>query len=435
MNSSLVVANITTLVTLKPLTRAPTTARITEGDLGALRVNGSSSARSWLVIRDGKVAATGTGQLPGDAAGLPTLDARGGLVLPGLVDAHTHLVYAGSRANEFAARLAGKSYQEIAAGGGGIQASVGATRHASDDELARLVATRLDAMLARGTTTVETKTGYALSVEEELRQLRVCRRIASDRDRVLGQTLHITCLGPHAIPPEFSGRPGGAREFADILTNQLLPTVIRDKLADSVDAFVERGWFEPEDVRGWFQSAIKGGLNARVHADEFADSGAAAFAGEISALSADHCQQASAQGIAAMARASTVAMLLPGTSLYSKIPYADARRFIAAGCQVGLATDHNPGSSIVDNLPLLVTVGALHCGLTPAEAIAAVTFVPARSLGLADRKGHLAEGADADFAIWPMPSTEDFVADLGRTLPTHVAVRGKIVAGTKQGDL
>jgi imidazolonepropionase len=197
-----------------------------------------------------------------------------------------------------------------------------------------------------------------------------------------------------------------------------------ENLADCVDAFIENGYFTADDCKGYLDAAQKLGLNIRLHADEFSDSSAAECAAKYCALSADHLQHASEKGIKAMAGAGVVALLLPGTSLYTSIPYTDSRPFKAAGCPVGLATDFNPGSCPIDNLRLILTIGALHCKLTMAEAIASVTWVPARSLRLEDSKGALTVGRDADILVMPLASCEEFVADLGRTKPRAVFTRG-----------
>ena len=405
---SILIHNIGELVTLEPMTHLKAADPLQASHCGILR-------KSWILVEQGKVVGLGTGTAPQHTH---PIDAQGGLVLPGLIDPHTHPIFAGSRAGEFCQRLAGKTYQEIAANGGGIASTVRATRAASDTVLADLVDARLKRFLRNGVTTVEVKTGYGLSVSEELRHLKI---LQAARKRT-PQTLHITSLAPHAIPEGYAS----AKAWCDEAARDVLPTVAREGLADSVDAFVEKGWFLPEDTRAWFTKAKQCGLHIRMHADEFADSGAAAFAAEMGALSADHAQHASTTGIKAMAAAGVVATLLPGTSLYSKIPWADARKFIAAGCRVALATDFNPGSCLIDNLGLIVTIGALHCGLTPTEAIAAVTWHGALALGLQDRKGALTPGRDADLVLFPHQTADEFVADLGRTPPSKVIVGGKI---------
>jgi imidazolonepropionase len=411
--TALLIQNIGQLVTLAPMTRLKASDRLEPTHCGILK-------HAWLLVEQGRIARVGEGSPPPDLqkSNIPIVDAEGGLVLPGLIDSHTHPIFAGSRAQEFCQRLAGKTYQEIASSGGGIASTVRATRAASDETLGQLVDARLKTFLGRGVTTVEVKTGYGLSVTEEIRHLRVLKAARSRTQ----QTLHVTSLAPHAIPEGAAS----AKAWCDEAARSVLPVIAAENLADSVDAFVERGWFLPEDTKAWFTRSKEVGLKIRMHADEFADSGAAAFAAEMGALSADHCQHASDEGIKAMATAGVVATLLPGTSLYSRIPWADARRFTRAGCRVALATDFNPGSCLIDNLGLIVTIGALHCGLTPTEALAAVTWHGAIALGLQEAKGALTPGRDADLVIFPFTSVDEFVADLGRTGPTHVVAMGNL---------
>lgn len=407
--SSVVVENIGELVTLAPAAKAKKFVGIKDVDLGRIK-------NAWLAVREGKVAAFGEGKVDAAHANLKKVDARGGLVMPGFVDAHTHPIFAGSRAHEFARRLNGETYQQIAASGGGIKYTVSQSRLASDAELSALTEKRLGNFLRHGTTTVECKTGYGLSADQELRMLRVLK----DVRKKTNQTLSITCLALHALPPEFPS----ARAFADAMTKDLLPTVASEMLADAVDAFVEKGYFAAADCDEYFAAAKKLGLNVRVHADEFTDSGSAAAAARWGALSADHLEYASDAGIKAMAQAGTVAIALPGTSVYCALPYTNARRFIDAGCPVALATDFNPGSCTIDNINLVATLGAVHCKLTVAEAVAAVTYVAARSLRLEAHKGALSIGHDADFSIFDLPNVDEWIAAAGKLDPWSVVIRG-----------
>jgi imidazolonepropionase len=317
--------------------------------------------------------------------------------------------------------LDGETYQSIAAAGGGIKYTVRQTRAASDAMLAEFCRERMRHFLAHGVTTVEGKSGYGLSVDDELRLLRIMRVVADETP----VTLVRTCLALHAVMPEYSS----TEAYVDLVIRELLPRVANEGLAEYVDAFVERGYFSVAQTQPYIEAAKRLGLKVRVHADEFADGGAALAAAEWGAYSADHVEHASDVGIAAMARNKTVAILLPGTSLYTAIPYARAERFRKAGCGIALATDFNPGSCQVDNLNFIATIGALHCGLRAAETIAAVTYVPAVSLGLGNRKGALANGHEADFSIYPMAQMEDWLADLGRRRPTRVFVGGQQVSG------
>ncbi len=411
--SHLVLENIGELITLAPCVANKKFVRITDADLGKLN-------NAWLAVRDGKVAGFGNGHPDKAFADLKRLDARGGLVIPGFVDAHTHPIFAGSRAHEFVRRLNGETYQQIAAGGGGIKYTVAQSRAASDEQLLSLTLRRLQKFLVHGTTTVEVKTGYGLNVEQELRMLRVLQKARAKT----AQHLSITCLALHAVPSEYSG----AKAFAEVMTKELLPTIANEQLADAVDAFVEEGYFSAADCDAYFTNAKQLGLMTRVHADEFVDSGAAAAAARWQAVAADHLEHASDAGIKAMAAAGTVAVLLPGTSLYCGLPYTRARRFIDAGCPVALATDFNPGSCTFDNINLIATIGAIHCQMNAAEALAAVTYVAARSLRLEQRKGALAAGHDADFNIFDLPNAAEWLAAAGKSDPMDVYIQGNKVS-------
>lgn len=404
----LLLVNISELVTLGPLARSFAKQLNTE-DLGILR-------DAWLCIEDGKVSAYGTGRVPETLGQADTvIDAKGMLVMPGLVDAHTHPIFFGDRSDEFAQRLNGKTYTEIADLGGGILASISKTEQASDADLLHVLEQRLQSFLAFGVTTAECKSGYAQNAREEIRHLRLLSEYAGRSQ----MTLLRTCLALHATP---KGRK--TEDYVDEMTREVLPLLAREKLADFVDAFIEAGYFSVAQVERYMRTAKNLGLGIRIHADEFSDAGAAEAAAAWGALSADHLQHASDAGIAAMAAKGVVATLLPGTSLYTKIPFAAAQRFIKAGCRVAIASDYNPGSCYLPNLPMLVSVGAVHCGLNVAQAFAAVTLVAAWSLGL-KTKGALAEGYDADFMIHSAGNLAAWFADMGQTKPLQVWIKGK----------
>lgn len=409
MNDAFVVSNIGELVTMAPLAKERRATGIRAADLGVL------SGPAWLAVEHGKVTGYGQG-VPPVTKGTRHVDVQSGLVMPGLVDAHTHPVFAGSRAKEFARRLDGATYQEIAQEGGGIRYTMTATRTASDAGLRALLDARLARFLTLGVTTVEAKTGYGLSVAEELRLLKVLN--AAKKSAPLH--VSVTCLALHAASPE---HPDLA-SYIRACTTELLPEIARAKLADAVDAFIEAGYFSVADAAPYVLRAKELGLAVRLHADEFTDAGGASAAAEWGALSADHLQFASAKGVERMATAGVTAVLLPGTSLYTKIPFADAKRFTRSGCAVALATDYNPGSCLADNLAMIATVGAVQCGLTGPEAIAAVTYSAAKSLGLETQKGALAVGHDADFLVSPLANMQEWIADLGRTPPREVWTRG-----------
>lgn len=407
------ISNISELITMEPLVNEQRFTQIKNSDLGILK-------NAWLLIEDGKVSNYGTmDQLPNISC--EQVDANHCLVMPGLIDSHTHPVFAGSRHNEFAMRLDGKSYQDIAAMGGGISSTVSFTKNATNQELKSLVSERLNTFLAKGVTTVEVKSGYGLTPTEEIRALSILKELNSS----CPQELVSTCLALHALPKEFKEN----KIFIDQTIMELLPEVSNNHLAEYVDAFIETGYFSVEECEPYIQKAQELGLGVRIHADEFSDAGAAKAAAKWNAASADHLQCASQEGLAAMGEANVVATLLPGTSLYTNIPYTKAKPFIEAGCPIALATDYNPGSCLVDNLPMIATLGALHCGLSTAQAIAAVTFVPALSLNRSHFKGALAVGFDADFIIFKGQEATEWLADMGRTLPHSVWIRGEKVVG------
>ena len=411
---SFVITGLSEAITLSPLAQDHRFTNIAPSDLGRVK-------NAWIAVEGGKISAVGSGNIDPKFASSKQVRADGCVALPGLIDAHTHPVFAGIRAKEFCMRLDGSTYQDIANAGGGIQSSVTNTTNASDKQLVGLIHERLNVFAAHGVTTVEMKSGYGLSVAEELRHLRLIKKAAQDA----AQTISATCLALHAVP---KNQPSG-KAWAEVCANELLDIVKSESLANAVDAFIEAGYFSVADCEPYLDKAQKLGLSIRLHADEFSDAGAASCAARYQALSADHLQFASEQGIQEMAKAGVVALLLPGTSLYTSIPYTDSRPFKAAGCPVGLATDFNPGSCPVDNLRLVLTMGALHCRLSMAEAVAAVTWVPARSLRLEEQKGALTPGRDADILVMPLASCEEFVADLGRTKPRAVFARGRQIFG------
>ena len=359
------------------------------------------------------------------------LDARGGLVTPGLVDAHTHLLFAGTREPEWQMRARGAGYLEILAAGGGILSTVAATRAASDEELLAGGRARLAQMLANGTTTVEAKSGYALDVAGELRLLELTDRL----DHEGPMDMVPTFLGAHAVPAEFRTRPDGTEAYVAHVIGEQLPAVAAQGIALSCDVFCEKGVFDDRQSRRILAAASEAGLDVRLHADELAPSGGAELAAELGCLSADHLAAPSEEGVAALVRAAeagrpVVATLLPATSWFlGKHHFAPARRFIDAGVPVALATDLNPGTSPTLSLPLVMSIACIEMGLTPAEALAAVTINAAGALGLAAEIGSIEPGKRADLVVWDVPAVEQLPYWLGASLVRTVVKRGRPVWG------
>ncbi|HSN89832.1 MAG TPA: imidazolonepropionase, partial [Anaeromyxobacteraceae bacterium] len=360
-----------------------------------------------LAVAGGRIAWLGReADLPAGAGSPAELEAGGGLVTPGLVDCHTHLVHAGHRAGEWARRLAGETYPAIARGGGGILATVRATRAADEASLLAASLPRLDALLADGVTTVEVKSGYGLEREAELRMLRAARALGRER-RVAVRT---SFLGAHAVPPEFAGR---ADAYLALLCDDVLPAARAEGLVDAVDAYLEPFAFSAEQVGRLFEAAARLGLPVRLHADQLGDRGGAALAARHRALSADHLEHVSPEGIAALARAGTVAVLLPGAFYFlreSTPPPVAALR--AAGVPMAVATDLNPGTSPLGSLLAAVNMACTLLGLGPAEALAGATREAARALGLPDR-GVLAPGLRADLALWAADHPVELASRIG----------------------
>ena len=409
-----VVRNIGELVTNQPLADGVFTDPSRLESLGSLK-------NAWLAFAEGKIKAFGQGTPPRKWDKGESIDARGGLVLPGLVDCHTHPIFGGDRATEFSRRLNGESYQSIAKQGGGILYSIKATREASDESLEFSTKAHLDQFLSHGVTTVEVKSGYGQTPTEELRMLKILQKLKTTS----AQTLSITCMGLHAVPHGYDSTEAYVKD----MTDHLLPTVAASKLADYVDAFVEDGYFSVEQAEPYMQKAKQLGLKLRIHADEFKESKAASAAARWGCVSADHLQQSSSQGQKEMARANTIAVVLPGTSLYTAIPFTDAKSLITSGCLVAIASDFNPGSCYISNLPMLASCAALHCKLNISQTIAGVTYIAAKALELDTRKGALAIGYDADFMLHDFPSKEHWLSSFGQEKPKLVYIAGKHVTG------
>jgi imidazolonepropionase len=374
-------------------------------------------------VGDGCVGWIGSmAALPSSTSAGHTVDASGALVTPGLVDCHTHLVFGGDRVAEFEARLSGASYEELARQGGGIAATVGATRAAGEDELVAAAVRRAEHLLGDGVTTVEVKSGYGLDLETERRMLAAARRVG-DELRVRVRT---TFLGAHTVPEEYQGRPDA---YIDLVCAEMVPAVAAAGLADAVDAFCERIAFSPEQVSRVFEAARGHGLPVKLHADQLSDGGGAALAAAFDALSADHLEHTSPAGVRALAAAGTVAVLLPGATHTlgerARPPVAELR---SAGVPIAVATDANPGTSPLLSLRLAANLACMLLGLTPAEALAGVTRNAARALGLAGTAGILAPGSAADLVVWDAGQPAELVYWVGGRLARTVIVAGEIIA-------
>lgn len=332
------------------------------------------------------------------------VDCAGGVLTPGFVDSHTHAIFGRARYEEQELRATGVPYLEIARRGGGIHASVRDLRQRSEDDLFALAEPRLRSLAAHGVTTVEVKSGYGLSLADELKSLRVVARLAA----ALPMRVRATWLGAHEIPLDFRDRMNGRREYLDLLIHEMLPVIARERLASYADVFCEPGVFTVDESREILTAARASGLQVKMHADELTAGGGAELAGSLGALSADHLAAVSEEGIAALASAGTVATLLPGTMLFlGKRDHAPARRMIEARVAVALATDFNPGTSPTTNFPLVLTLGVSQLHLSVGEAVIAGTVNGAGALGLADRVGQLAPGYSADLALWEVADVRE----------------------------
>lgn len=334
------------------------------------------------------------------------IDATGKTILPGFCDSHTHIVFAGSRSDEFARRLRGATYLEIAAEGGGILKTMRATRDASEDELFENGKRLALSAMSYGTTSIEIKSGYSLTLEGELKQLRAIKRLKEE----LPMNIRATFMGAHDFPPEYKDNH---QKYIDIIVNDMLPLIAEEELADYCDAFIDKGYYTNDEARQIFEAAKKLGLKIRTHSDEMADVGAAGFSAEIGAVSADHLLFASDESIAKMAKSGTIATMMPATAYFIRMPYAPARKIIDAGCITALATDCNPGSSFTENMQLVLSLAVINMGMTAEEALTAATLNGAKALNLEQQTGSLEIGKQADFLVANCPSYTDIFYHFG----------------------
>ena len=376
-----------------------------------------------VAVRDDRIAAVGpASEIERAFAGAAVVDCGGFVLTPGLVDSHTHAVFGRSRHEEQELRATGVGYMEIARRGGGIHASVRDVRARSEDELTDLARRRLMRIASYGTTTVEVKSGYGLSLEEELKLLRVIARLAEE----LPLRLVPTWLGAHEIPPEARATPAARDSHVAMLVNEMLPLVASQGLARFADVFCEPGVYTIEETRRILEAARAAGLLPKLHADELESSGAAELAASLGAVSADHLAAISERGVAALGAANTVATLLPGTMLFlGRTRQAPARALLDAGAAIALASDFNPGTSPTVNFPLILTLGVSQLHLSVAEAMLAATVNGAAALALADRVGQLAAGFSADLAIFEMDDLRELPYWYGDRRCRGTWVRGK----------
>jgi imidazolonepropionase len=384
--------------------------------------------RELDVVPDGAVVIDGerivwigpTAELPPLPPGAEALDVTDKVVLPGLVDSHTHLIFAGSREDEWEQRLQGRTYQEISARGGGIQSTVRQVRRASREELKALARPRLRRLLEFGVTTVEVKSGYGLTPADE----RKCLEAVADLNAEGPLELVPTFLGAHAVPPEYRDDRAG---YLRLLCEEMLPEVVRCGLAEFCDVFCEAGVFSPEESERVLTEARRLGLGLKLHADELTSLGGAELAARLGAASADHLLCVSDAGIDALAHSDTVATLLPGTAFFLGVDYAPARRLIERGAAVALASDCNPGTCPTENLPLVGAMACARMGLLPAEALNALTLNGAAALGRGSRLGSLAVGKQADLVVLSVPDYRHLFYHFGVNHVWRVVKRGRVV--------
>ena len=372
-----------------------------------------------IAARDGRIVFAGArADFPSAADAVERTDCEGRWITPGLIDCHTHLVYGGNRAHEFELRLKGASYEEIARAGGGIVSTVAATRHASEADLVASALPRLDALIGEGVTTIEIKSGYGLDTDTEMRQLKAARNLGRSRP----VTIRTSFLGAHALPPE----EGDKDRYIDLVCQKMLPAVAQTGLADAVDAFMEGIAFSRAQTARVFAAARARGLPVKLHADQLSNLGGAALAAEFSALSADHLEHTDEAGVAAMARAGTVAVLLPGAFYFIRETQKPPVELLRAhGVSMALATDCNPGSSPLTSLLLAMNMGATLFRMTVAECLLGVTREGARALGVLAETGTLEAGKWCDLAIWDIERPAELVYRIGFN-PLHKRVwRGR----------
>lgn len=374
---------------------------------------------AWLLIDGDKFHSFGPmAQLPSAGDGVERHDMGGAWILPAFCDSHTHIVYAGNRAGEFLDKINGLSYEEIARRGGGILNSADLLHATSEDDLFHQSMVRVNEMIGKGTGAMEIKSGYGLTLEDELKMLRVIRRIAD----AVPAMVRSTFLGAHAVGRAYRGRQS---EYVELICREMIPEVGRQKLADYVDVFCDEGFFTPAETERILDAAAKWGMKPKIHANELAVSGGVQVGVKCKAVSVDHLERTGAAEIEALAGSATIPTMLPGASFFLGMPYGDAKGMIAAGLPLALASDYNPGSSPSGDMRFVASLGCIKMKLTPSQALNAVTINGAAAMELADVTGSLTPGKRADFIVTePLPSLEYLLYAYTSPLCTRVWLRG-----------
>ncbi len=408
---NLLIKNIKQLVTVRSNGK-PFKAGSDMRDLGVIE-------HATVLIQDGLFSWVGPSteftQTPDES--IDIIDATEYVALPGFVDSHTHLLFAGSREDEFAMRVEGKTYQEIAQAGGGILSTMNATRAATRKELKRSARHHLEVMLSEGTTTVEIKSGYGLSEHAEIKMMEALH----DLNEESLVDIVPTFLGAHAIPPEFQNNPDG---YIDLICTRMLPYIAQKKMAAFCDAFCEDGYFSIDQCRKIFRTAKTLGMGIKVHADQLTQFGASKLAAEMGAISADHLEQIDTAGIDALKHAGTIATVLPGVSFFLHYGYPPARTIIDAGVPLAIASNFNPGSCMSYSMPLMMTIACTQMSLTPEEAITAATLNGAAALGMSKLIGSIEVGKQADIVLYDIPSYRYLLYHFGTSHVAKVIKRG-----------
>lgn len=421
---SLIIQNAGQLLTMQSDQKGPRTGKHME-DLGIIE-DGAVAVSEDKIVAAGKTKEV-LDQVKIDKR-TKVIDAKDKVVLPGFVDCHTHPVFVNTREEEFEMRIKGKTYQEIAASGGGIKSSVKALRSKSKKELVQLALPRLDRMLSYGTTTIEAKSGYGLSLEDEIKMLEVIKEL----NRIHPIDLIPTFLGAHEIPEEYKNK---REDYIELITEKMIPEVAKRKLAVFCDIFCEKGVFDIEESRIILTAAKKHGLKLKLHADQLSPLGGAKLAAELGAVSADHLEFIDDEGIQMMKKAGVIGVLLPGACFGLGIKeYPPARKMINKGLPIALATDFNPGSSMTESIPIILSLACLMMKMTPAEAITASTINSAYTVDKASEVGSIEEGKKADMVIWNEQNYKEIPYHYGVNLVDQVIKNGKVIPSPHRGE-